>query len=543
MKFVVHALLIISAFFYGAHPAQASAEFSTSFRSEYTVTNDAEAHVTHTIRITNKLAHIYTTQYTITVGSSKLSDLRILADGKEAPFTTDDAGGITTLTITIPRPVIGKDQTLALEIAYSAPDLVEHYGKVWEVNIPRLARANEADEYTRRIVVPENFGHPTVEYPHPTNTSNDDSGNAIFEYSGYPNESISLYFGNHVNYKMDLTYEISNPTLAAAQTEIALPLDTEYQKIVLEKIDPPPLSIKVDVDGNWLAQYSLRSQETMTVTVTAYATVYPYPYYPTIGSIYNKLVGPAKYWEVRDSAVKALASNLKTPENIYTYLVENLSYDNSRITARAERAGAKQVLAEPSSAICTEFTDLFVSLSRASGIPAREIQGYASTADTDLRPAGFAEDILHAWPEYYDSEKKTWIQVDPTWGRTTGGMDYLHKMDYGHIAFVRHGNESTYPHPAGSYKKQPETKTVRVSVIDTVPEEKKDTSIEQKGNTFLVKNTGNTALREHKIELPDKGSATIEYIPPFGQEEIESSRSGHSLWSRIVLFLRKVTGL
>lgn len=535
----VIALCTICAVFLGsAGRAHAGSEFATSFRSEYVVSGTADTRVTHTVKITNKLAHIYTTQYTITIGSSKIADLEITADGKEAQYTEDSAGGITTLTITIPRPVIGKDQTLTLQIGYTAADLVEHYGKVWEVNIPRLARANEADEYTRRIIVPENFGHPAVEYPHPTTVSSDDSGSAIYEYNGYPSESISLYFGNHVTYKLDLTYEISNPTLTEAKTEIALPPDTEYQKILLDKIEPSPLSIKIDSDGNWLALYSLRAQETETIAVTAYATVYPYSYYPPLTEVYDKLVAPSKYWEVRDRSIAHLAGNLKTPQNIYAYLVENLSYDSSRIAARAERAGAKKALAEPTSAICTEFTDLFVALSRAAGVPAREIQGYAYPADTTLRPAGFAEDILHAWPEYYDSEKSTWVQVDPTWGRTTGGMDYLHKMDYGHIAFVRHGNESTYPHPAGSYKKSAETRTVSVSVVDAAPTEERKTAVERKGDTYSVTNTGNIALRDYRVELPDKSSVTLNYLPPMGTRDVIDEKKKVPFWHKMSEFFR-----
>ncbi len=59
------------------------------------------------------------------------------------------------------------------------------------------------------------------------------------------------------------------------------------------------------------------------------------------------------------------------------------------------------------------------------------------------------KDVLHAWPEYYDESKKTWIMIDPTWGNTTHGMDYFSSLDFEHITFVIKGLSSTYPVPAG----------------------------------------------------------------------------------------------
>jgi transglutaminase-like putative cysteine protease len=63
---------------------------------------------------------------------------------------------------------------------------------------------------------------------------------------------------------------------------------------------------------------------------------------------------------------------LKTPENIYKFVTNNLSYNYYRVKPDVERLGAKDALANPDEAICTEFTDLFITLARSAGIPARE---------------------------------------------------------------------------------------------------------------------------------------------------------------------------
>jgi hypothetical protein len=99
-----------------------------------------------------------------------------------------------------------------------------------------------------------------------------------------------------------------------------------------------------------------------------------------------------------------------------------------------------------------EFTDVFVAIARAAGIPARQAIGYAYTTNTKLRPLSLVTDVLHAWPEYYDSTLGIWVPIDPTWESTTGGVDYFNKLDFNHIVFAINGIRDDYPYPAGSYR-------------------------------------------------------------------------------------------
>jgi hypothetical protein len=98
-----------------------------------------------------------------------------------------------------------------------------------------------------------------------------------------------------------------------------------------------------------------------------------------------------------------------------------------------------------------EFTDLFIALARASGIPGRELDGFAYTANPALRPLSLTRDVLHSWPEYWD-EIRGWVMVDPTWENTTGGVDYFNKFDLNHFVFAIKGSSSEQPAPAGAYK-------------------------------------------------------------------------------------------
>ena len=61
---------------------------------------------------------------------------------------------------------------------------------------------------------------------------------------------------------------------------------------------------------------------------------------------------------------------------------------------------------------------------------------------TDLRLR-----TLHSWPQYWDASRRVWVSVDPTWGRTTQGVDYFSKLDFNHLAFITHGLSDSLPVP------------------------------------------------------------------------------------------------
>ena len=192
-------------------------------------------------------------------------------------------------------------------------------------------------------------------------------------------------------------------------------------------------------------------------------------------------------------------------------MTDNFIYNYAGVTSQSARQGATTALTLSGGVLCTEFTDTFVALARVNNIPSREINGYGFTKNTSLQPSSSENDILHAWPEYYDAQSKHWISVDPTWGNTTGGVDYFSKLDFSHITFVRHGEEDSYPLPAGAYKSSPNQKHVSVEIADTVPERKEDT--EQIDNTIY--NRGNVAVVND----------TVGYLPPFGRYEVQKAIS------------------
>ncbi|MDO8609728.1 MAG: transglutaminase domain-containing protein, partial [bacterium] len=172
----------------------------------------------------------------------------------------------------------------------------------------------------------------------------------------------------------------------------------------------------------------------------------------------------------------------------------------------------------------SEFTDLFITLTRAVGIPARELDGFAYTINKNLRPLSLTPGITHAWPEYFD-ESNGWIMVDPTWENTSGGVDYFNKLDLNHFVLNIRGNSSTDPQPVSDVQASisgnefnPEFKTqVEINVGDNLWASLPgiiNVKILNNGTAFLDAN--NINITSNRINILDSKNITVSSIPPFG---------------------------
>ncbi len=331
-----------------------------------------------------------------------------------------------------------------------------------------------------------------------------------------------------------------------------MPPSTNYQEIFITEINPRPINVIRDKDGNWLAEYKLFPAQKLDIIVNGVVQMSLIPKQQELSAEELKeYTKKQPFWETDSATIKALAEELKTPQAIYDYVVKTLTYDFSRVTDDRPRLGAAESLKNPNSAVCREFTDLFVTLTRAAGIPAREVDGFAYTENARQRPLSLAQDILHAWPEYYDKEKKTWIMVDPTWGSTTGGVDYFNVLDFDHFTFVKKGQDSDYPIPAGGYKflEGKNAKDIRVGFANSLPVTQMDAAVSTdfpsvsiaglpiKGK-IIMKNTGSQELTPQILSLisdtllPEAQTIQANSIPPFGSQTWEVSFHPTSLLTK-----------
>lgn len=447
-------LIILFVFIFSLYliPTHVFAEsnFATDYNVTYNVLENALTHVTFNVTLSNKTSQYYASSYGIQVGFENIENVLVSDNGgKITPQISKNDDG-NNIEIVFNDRVVGLDKKLNFLISFDTKDITQKSGQIWDINIPGLSEQKVYNTFNVSVIVPKFLGNPSYIKP---DTGKSRTNYLVFAKEELGESGISISFGKEQIYNFNLLYHLKNSNLFPIKTEIALPPSTNYQDVQISSIEPKPQNVTRDIDGNWLAQYVLASGKQIDIAVEGYAKILLSPKKePLSDTELKEYVKEQPYWETNKKELKDLALKLKTPKAIYQHVVDTLTYDFDRVQSNQPRVGAYGVLKNPSSAVCLEFTDLFIALARAAGIPAREMNGFAFTSNSKERPLSLVKDVLHAWPEYYDNEKQTWIMIDPTWGNTTGGVDYFNTLDFDHFTFAIKGASSTYPIPAGGYK-------------------------------------------------------------------------------------------
>ncbi|MBI2049480.1 transglutaminase family protein [Candidatus Roizmanbacteria bacterium] len=518
--------------------ASESSNFLSDYNTTYNILETGVTEVTFDVSLTNQTSQYYASSYAINVGFKNIENIVAKDSSGIIPVKVTKNNDGNNINLAFAKKTVGIRNKLNFSVTLNTSDIAQKSGHIWDINIPGLAHQNEFNSFNVSVSVPETLGTPSYIKP----DSGTLSGNNLYFTKEQLGESgISISFGKEEIYKFGLSYHLENSNLFPIKTEIALPPTTNYQDVLIEKIYPKPLNVLQDQDGNWLAQYIIFPSKKLDVKVTGKARNYLHPKKQKESkeklSLYLK---EQPFWETSNSNIIELAKTLKTPHEIYNYVVKTLKYDFSRVSGNLPRLGAGTVLRNPNSAVCLEFTDLFIALSRAAGIPAREINGFAYTQNSKERPLSLVRDVLHSWPEYYDYDLETWVMVDPTWGNTTGGIDYFTTLDFDHLAFAIKGASSSYPIPAGGYKTSGKTKDVNVQFADNFNNSKEALSVIDKFNPdysslwnvtgdIQVRNIGNlasspqTILVRSSLLTPSEKKISFGTIPPFGQLTIPVS--------------------
>lgn len=467
-----HIIVLITACLLRA-PSQVNAQqFDAQLHSTYDVHADALTHVTHSFTLTNTISTQYVTTYAFELAGTRINDLSITSSGKSIAFKQVKGRNTTTISFEFPDKVVGTGKSRKFEATYTTLDTATKIGTTMEVTIPRLADSSLFSQYQVTIQVPSTLGTPVATQPQLFTTSTQNEKTSLEFAQMGRDTGISVSFGKQQFAKIGLTYQLQNPGSTQGLIEVALPPDGMYQRVYYDKITPTPQSIRRDEDGNWLASFPVDANQKLAVTASLYAvtTAIPQENAQLLGRKPDaRYLASQEFWPVNDPAISKLARPLKDAEEIYATVISTLHYDYSKPSERPVRLGATGALANPNSSLCTEFTDLFIVLARKKGIPARAVIGYAYSQNPDLRPLGIAGDILHTWPEYWDETNGSWIPVDPTWGQTTGGMDYFHHIDFNRIVFATHGLSSKEPLAAGMYTGEDEAKNITTQFVDSVP--------------------------------------------------------------------------
>jgi hypothetical protein len=539
LKLVVFVVLSTFYFLFFTNRVIAQTDFITDVSVSYKLSETGKTAVTHEVMLTNASSTVYATSYTLSLENIEADNLKAYGNqGNTYDAQVTKEGDRTYIKITFPDSVVGKGATRHFFISYDNGSFATRTGEVWEVSIPRLNEQNPFRNYSVKLIVPLGFGLEAYISPKPASLVADGSERIYtFTKEDLTSTGITAGFGQFQVFSFSLSYHLENPLSTGSETQIALPPDSAFQKVYFDKISPAPDNVRIDPDGNWLAIYKMSPRQRIDVNVSGSVQIFAsYRKFPkTDEETLSKNLMESEFWQVNDPDIKSLARELVTPEAIYDYVSRKLTYDYSRVQPNVQRFGAKKALENPTQAICMEFTDLFIAIARAAGIPAREVNGYAYTENPELQPLSLVADVLHAWPEYYDKERGVWIPVDPTWA-STSGVDYFNKLDLRHFAFVFHGVSATKPYAPGSYKLGPNPqKDVFVS-FGKLPEERVThpvlSVVSKKTNLLLettykikVANPGpgafNSLFMTVYFDGDEESRNYVEMLPPYSNYELD----------------------
>ena len=178
------------------------------------------------------------------------------------------------------------------------------------------------------------------------------------------------------------------------------------------KFKPIPNKTEAVTQGD-ITRYTFRNLsqkvEVPYVSIEATVTTREGAFTPTVRKAGSELLGPTEFWPTRDFEVTKLAKKItagcqsqkEKVEAILEWLTpgKNIKFAGP---VTGSRYGVKKVL-QQGYGHCWDFSDSFVTLCRASGIPCRQVAGW------------FYGVSGHIWAEVL-FEQKGWQQVDPTGG-------------------------------------------------------------------------------------------------------------------------------
>lgn len=511
-----------------APTSDAIVKFSTDFQNYYRVDQSGNTHVTFLINQKNNLSVVYATDFGLNINETKVSNVKVTDEGTIIIPEIVKTINQTTISFPFANKVVGKDKVHSFMIEYDTTDIATKFGNTWQVNVPRLETDENISSRTVIVSVPENFPVPAYIDPKPDTIN---KNTYYFNGSSLGNKTISAVFGQTQFYKGNISYHLVNDSKTKVSSEIALPPDTAYQTVYYEKLEPKPLKITVDEDGNYLAKYSLEPNSNLEISLSLFVKLNFLPK-STTQTPSDKLLLSNAIWNF-DNGVFTTPDikNLTTPKAIYDFVTAKMKYDYEKVNRqKSQKTPAAESLINNQSAICTDFANVFVSLARKAGIHSRELEGFAISENPDLKPLSLTQDVLHAWPEYYNKSTNTWVQVDPTWSNTTRGIDYFNKLDFNHIVFAIHGINPDYPIPAGGYKyKQEKTKDIAIDPAEAVAFPEPSFSIttsKQEGRELIfeinnlsgVSYSGNTITEKNEYIAETEQFITV---PPFGITDLK----------------------
>lgn len=211
--------------------------------------------------------------------------------------------------------------------------------------------------------------------------------------------------------RFEITYRFEAPAGAAVRWWIPLIQRSPDQRLERRRVNAPPGAEFVwdPLFGNPLLVGSGGGAvEVRTVVTRAEQSARPAALSPGERGLYlraeRKVTLSPRVRELAARETRGRKGTLARARALFDYTVAVMRYDK---TLPGWGEGDTERACDLKAGNCTDFHSLFISLARASGIPARFVMGWPI-------PAGKTEGEIsgyHCWAEFHD-EKLGWVPVD-----------------------------------------------------------------------------------------------------------------------------------
>jgi transglutaminase-like putative cysteine protease len=536
----------------------ASDQFAENYMVSYIVSESGETQVQERVTIRNLSNEFFGSNYTAVIPSNQIYDVSASDGFRNLRADVKKEGMKTTITVTFPEQVIGKDKQYSWTLNYKTVDFAQKQGNVWQFSVPKLAKINNLERYDVTLSIPTVFGDPSKAIPNPSRDS--ELGNSIeyyFTKDQLIDTGITMYFGKQQLYDFTLNNTLNNDGLLPTVSSIVIPSQGAFQEVIIKQIEPRPENVLIDSYHNTIAFFNIGPKQQLNVRVSGTAKLdldRQVTELPEADQLQSFLLS-TDIWDVDSPHVKEalkVAFEGKDPRSteekiklIYDYVTSSIAFGNyaERQTFETNNS-ASSILNNPKERFCSDFVNVFIALSRGAQIPAQQVVGLAYSQNNTLRPVCFKDRQLHTWVRVYDLQKG-WITVDPTWGATTGGSDFFSYSDLSHVQI---GVVPSVEHTS----KFPDRNEFKLSNEEYLPSYQITPKILVKKEviagfpftvTFRVENGGNTTIPAGSV-LIDGGKLQFQaknqvfsqeefyypQIPPYGFVDFEFHAKSRLAW-------------
>src|SRR3972149_1487029 len=232
-------LALLLGFLPTLQSVEASAQFSTGYDINFIFGDNGQARVAHNITLTNLTKDYFASEYSITTGSDKVTDVSGTDGLGSLNISTKAQESSTVLIAKLNQQIVGQGKSVNFKINYTIDSLALKRGKVWEINVPQIVTNENLSSYKLSLSVPKGFG-PLGKMSPLADQTTETSAATSYVFTKNSTSGINANFGEFQLFSFTLKYRYKNKNVYPAKGRIALPPDTEYQALYYQSLDPRP---------------------------------------------------------------------------------------------------------------------------------------------------------------------------------------------------------------------------------------------------------------------------------------------------------------